>query len=199
MLPEDSLETTEEYLTFCRHWIQQEGRTHEEILAILENISDRTGEGIALIASAVAIVDESGDSLVLRRGPTAPYFPGMYCFPGGVQDPEDDSLEITAKRELREEAGLVGTVTAAHGTHFSVVPHGKRVFEVSRFEMHLDPGSSRQITLSREHDHFLWENPSTILQSERAGKIILDGETTRDSLRLLLNRKHAPPSPQAVL
>jgi len=43
--------------------------------------------------------------LILRRGPTAPWMPGAWNFPGGVVDP-GESPHDAAVRECEEEAGL---------------------------------------------------------------------------------------------
>ncbi|MBS1678289.1 MAG: NUDIX hydrolase [Actinobacteria bacterium] len=48
--------------------------------------------------------------LLLRRSPTAGFFPGAWVFPGGACEPEDgegpDGYRACAIRELREEAGI---------------------------------------------------------------------------------------------
>lgn len=43
-------------------------------------------------------------ALILRRGPTAPWKPGLWNLPGGQID-EGESAIIAAQRELQEEAG----------------------------------------------------------------------------------------------
>jgi 8-oxo-dGTP pyrophosphatase MutT (NUDIX family) len=48
--------------------------------------------------------------LLLRRTPTATFFPGAWVFPGGAVEPEDgagiDGYRACAVRELQEEAGI---------------------------------------------------------------------------------------------
>lgn len=56
---------------------------------------------------AVVAVTRGPDVLLLRRGPTAPWKPGWWNFPGGIVD-AGETFEDAAYRELREEAGLRG-------------------------------------------------------------------------------------------
>ena len=56
--------------------------------------------------STVAVINRHKQVLLLKRGPTAPYNPNNYCFPGGTVE-ENESLEDAASRELYEETGIV--------------------------------------------------------------------------------------------
>jgi len=55
--------------------------------------------------SAVVILHRGGQILLLERGPTDPWMPGHWCFPGGGLD-RKESPQQGALRELREEAGV---------------------------------------------------------------------------------------------
>jgi 8-oxo-dGTP pyrophosphatase MutT (NUDIX family) len=57
-------------------------------------------------SSVVLVFDPEGKVLVLRRGPTDPWRPGYWNFPGGHAEKEDASPKHTATRELAEEAGI---------------------------------------------------------------------------------------------
>jgi 8-oxo-dGTP pyrophosphatase MutT (NUDIX family) len=59
-------------------------------------------------ASVILLRDGAGAPEVLlgRRNPGARFMPGAWVFPGGAIDDRDDSLRVTALRELVEEAGL---------------------------------------------------------------------------------------------
>src|SRR5262249_50158171 len=55
-------------------------------------------------AAGVMIVSAKGNVLFLQRTPTAPDFPGCWCFPGGGPEGEE-TAEATARRETIEEIG----------------------------------------------------------------------------------------------
>ncbi len=62
--------------------------------------------------AAVAVVlwgDATGAKkiLLVQRGFTAPQHPGEIAFPGGMAEVDDRDLRWTARRELREELGVV--------------------------------------------------------------------------------------------
>ena len=57
------------------------------------------------VVAKVIIFNEDGKVLVLRRGETAPKYPGFWDLPGGhVQ--EGENVKEGAKREVKEEVGL---------------------------------------------------------------------------------------------
>lgn len=55
--------------------------------------------------SAVIVINEKKEVLVLKRAPKAHSFPGYWNFPGGGVEP-DETIEAAAVRELKEEAGI---------------------------------------------------------------------------------------------
>lgn len=57
-------------------------------------------------SAVVVVVDPDGYVLTLRRGPTDPWKPGYWNFPGGKVDSTDASVEAGGLRELYEEAGI---------------------------------------------------------------------------------------------
>lgn len=51
------------------------------------------------------LLNKEGQGLLLRRGQTAPYAPGLWNFPGGHID-KGETAEDAARRECQEEAGI---------------------------------------------------------------------------------------------
>tara|TARA_Y100000034_G_scaffold130503_1_gene189144 strand:- start:4004 stop:5209 length:1206 start_codon:yes stop_codon:yes gene_type:complete len=99
---------------------------------------------------AILIFDPHGRVLVLRRGPTDPWKPGHWNFPGGGVE-VGETPQQAAVREVYEEAGIAIRPTDLHysfsfrrpggGTHLLWV----KLREVPRVEL-----------LDREHDSFQW-------------------------------------------
>ena len=56
-------------------------------------------------SSIVLVFDLKGNVLALRRGPTDPWMPGRWNFPGGKVDAGESPVE-GAYRELAEESGI---------------------------------------------------------------------------------------------
>lgn len=106
--------------------------------------------------AAMIIFDDLNRVLLLRRGKTAPYMPGAWNLPGGHAEP-NESLEMTAKRELKEEAGL----RAQKATFFKTIRFAPEGWEVSYFLAH--PGDySGTVKLNYENDAFAWVQPSEL-------------------------------------
>ncbi len=56
-------------------------------------------------AVATIVLNERGEVLVLKRGATAPWMPGMWNLPGGAVDPGERPVDA-ARREAMEEAAI---------------------------------------------------------------------------------------------
>lgn len=71
------------------------------------------------IAAAVLVLIYPKDSeehlLLTKRSNTLAEHRGQVSFPGGVCDPEDDSLQATALREAQEEVGIDGRMVKVLG------------------------------------------------------------------------------------
>ena len=95
-----------------------------------------------------------GNVLVLRRGPTDPWAPGMWCLPGGGAEPYE-TLEQAARREAFEEAGLLlGTLRPLARVK---TPHGVMQVFIGRSV------DGRALLLDGEHDRLFWGRPHEIL------------------------------------
>jgi 8-oxo-dGTP pyrophosphatase MutT (NUDIX family) len=101
-------------------------------------------------SSITLVFDHEGRVLVLRRGPTDPWKPGHWNFPGGRADPEDASAVHTAARELAEEAGIC-LPTSAFNWAFSFRNPGL----VNVFWVKL-PGRPQVRSYDGEHDAYVW-------------------------------------------
>jgi dATP pyrophosphohydrolase len=102
--------------------------------------------------STVAVINCDKKILLLKRGPTAPYNPNNYCFPGGTVE-QDESLEEAASRELSEETGI-----NFHKDHLEKVkvtyPSGyNKIIFIARID-------DAEVKLNYEHTHYAWVNSS---------------------------------------
>jgi dATP pyrophosphohydrolase len=102
--------------------------------------------------STVAVINRDKKILLLKRGPTAPWNPNNYCFPGGTVE-EDETLEETASRELIEETGI-----NFHKDHLEKIkvtyPSGyNKIIFIARID-------DAEVKLNYEHTHYAWVNSS---------------------------------------
>ena len=103
-----------------------------------------------VIAVYMLVRNRSGRVLLLRRNQTVQHFPGCWELPGGKPAP-GEGLAKTAELEVCEEAGLYVNPEGVAGAVEGSVP-GKRVVMV----ILEGRASSSKVTLSSEHDAFLW-------------------------------------------
>jgi dATP pyrophosphohydrolase len=98
--------------------------------------------------STVAVINRDKKILLLKRGPTAPYNPNNYCFPGGNVE-ENESLEDAASRELYEETGIVVDNNSLEKMVI-VYPSGyKKIIFVTKIH-------DAEVTLNYEHINYAW-------------------------------------------
>lgn len=98
--------------------------------------------------STVAVINRDKKILLLKRGPTAPYNPNNYCFPGGTVE-SNETLEQAAIRELYEETGIVVDNNNLEKMVI-VYPSGyKKVIFVSKID-------DAEVRLNYEHTNYYW-------------------------------------------
>lgn len=101
------------------------------------------------VVSAVVVVCKRDRMLLLKRGPTDPWMPGRWCFPGGAIDPGEGPFEGAA-REAREEAGL--RLTAG-----DLRPMGAVEMEGTTVYVFLARAPRAKVRLvDEEHSEFRW-------------------------------------------
>lgn len=103
-------------------------------------------------STSVMVFDDEGHLLFLRRGPTDPWMPGRWNFPGGKLD-AGESFEEAALRELYEEAGI----PAPRLTPVTELQTGPRhIVHLFRLNLPIRPPVE---SLDGEHDYFEWALP----------------------------------------
>ena len=109
------------------------------------------------LSNIVIPIDPSGCVLLLRRGPSDPWMPGFWNFPGGGQEESDRSSAHGAARELAEESGIALTPDQLTWW-FSYRADGL----VNVFYVHL--ASRPPVTCpDGEHDRYGWFAPRGLL------------------------------------
>ena len=122
--------------------------------------------------AAVAVVvaaGERGDELlvILRATVERDPWSGHLALPGGGSEPDDSSLEATARRETLEETGIDLSSSPCTAVLTTLTPHSVRlpVISVSPFVFRYD--GDKRVTISREVADAWWI-PIAELQRENA-------------------------------
>lgn len=104
-------------------------------------------------SSVVVPIGPSGRVLVLRRGPTDPWMPGRWNYPGGKVDPGEDPYEA-ALRELSEEAGF--HIPRSRLVWMGTMRGGPRRIHLFWVRLPVRPAVTMP---DGEHDAFAWVPP----------------------------------------
>ena len=109
----------------------------------------------ALFVVAAAVVIRRGDTLLaMRRAPTKDAGPGLWETLSGRVEIGETPLE-TAAREVLEECGLEVTLDPRPVTCYPATRLGLPMIVIVYAAAYL----SGEVTLSREHDRYLWLSP----------------------------------------
>jgi len=103
------------------------------------------------------ILDGEGKVLLLKRGMTAPSFPGKWDLPGGHIH-NGESKEKGLAREIEEETGLIINDPVSYG--YSSIPN-QFFFVIEQWD--------GEVQLSFEHDDFAWVDLKTELDDYPCG------------------------------
>lgn len=127
------------------------------------------------IRQAVSVIFRHKDEIfIIKRQNYLRSFPGYTAFPGGKKDKEDNSLEIAAIREIREELQYD---IASEEKLLLIAKATSPDFNPIRFETYfylIDLSEKPLFHVdTNEAASFSWINPKDILQEFKRGKILL--------------------------
>lgn len=138
---------------------------------------NRSGQETAARPAATVIVLRDGDDglevLLVRRTPAARVMGGVWVFPGGVVDADEDDHRAAAVRELREETAIVVDPGVLMAYSRWITPAEL----VARFDTHfflakLPPGQEPRID-DVEIVALAWHAPTAALAAYERGELAL--------------------------
>jgi 8-oxo-dGTP diphosphatase len=109
--------------------------------------------------SVAGLIPHSNKILVVRRSPKENFFPGIYELPGGKVD-FGESPEKAIVREVYEETGLITSVNKIFDSR-SYLSKENTQHNIEIFYL-LSLREIPKITLSKEHDKYMWINYDSI-------------------------------------
>ncbi|MBX3274995.1 MAG: NUDIX hydrolase [Sandaracinaceae bacterium] len=130
------------------------------------------------VAAAVLVIHEER-ALVLRRRPDDRSFAHRWCVPGGGMEPRDASIEETARREAREEAGLEVALERALGVREVRAPDRALLF---RIHMFVASSAHADVRLGDEHVAYRWLDRAAAADADATLPGGLAGEATCELL-----------------
>ncbi|HWO47853.1 MAG TPA: NUDIX hydrolase [Solirubrobacterales bacterium] len=118
-------------------------------------------------ASVLVLRDDPFELLMLRRSGASSFVPNAWVFPGGIAEPHESDLRLTAVRETFEEAGLTLNAEELVWTSRWITPVGLP----KRFDTYFylaRVGREVEVTIDgREVVEALWISPADALQRRR--------------------------------
>ncbi len=109
--------------------------------------------------TAVAILDENGRLLLLKRSTKAHWMPGKWGLPGGKTE-KGETTEQCAMRETLEETQL-------HVDNLVLLPE----FRTAEVDIFYAPTYNGQVVLDFEHDDHAWVTPAEVKGYETTPRI----------------------------
>jgi 8-oxo-dGTP pyrophosphatase MutT (NUDIX family) len=120
-------------------------------------------EGKKSDAGIVICINDNDEILIIRRGPEDDKA-GVWTIPGGHIDPEDNSIEAGAVRELFEETDL--TCSISNLVYLDMPKHGKYYFLAKKWSGNVDVSKPNPKTKVIEHDDYKWATINDIKEIE---------------------------------
>ncbi len=126
--------------------------------------------------AAVAVVVTAGDRgdevlIILRATVEGDPWSGHLALPGGGSEPEDSSLEATARRETLEETGIDLSSSPCVAVLTAVSPHSVRAPSITISPFVFQYSGDKTVTISHEVADAWWV-PIEELQRESAWNMV---------------------------
>lgn len=129
---------------------------------------ERTQESAATsfgLAVKALIADDQGRILAIRRSLDSKQFKHAWDLPGGKVDP-GESFDVALLREVAEETGLSVVLEGLAGAMEYNMPGSRLAVLVLRARR-----VSGEVTLSSEHDDFVWARPAELAALDFHGQL----------------------------
>lgn len=142
------------------------------------DLASRTEFDDGHVTCGAVVIDDTRRLLLIQHKTL-----GRWLLPGGHLEPDDDSLNLAALRELEEETGI-----SWHGT---VAPPGQDLTPVD-IDLHMIPANPAKREPEHWHADFRWvfwvQEPKVVLQAEEvegyAWRPLTDAPTTKLATKL---------------
>lgn len=145
----------------------------------------RPAATIILLRRGGKHADRALELLMVKRGESQSFMPGVWVFPGGALDAEE-SPEACAVRELAEEAGIeLGADAELHPWTRWITPKVVPVRFDTHFFVALAPAHSPPEPDGQEVSEATWVEPGVVLERHTAGEMKLVFPTIRTLETLL--------------
>jgi 8-oxo-dGTP diphosphatase len=117
------------------------------------------------LAVKALIADDQGRILAIRRSLASKHFKHAWDLPGGKVDP-GEGFDVALIREVAEETGVSVVLEGVAGAIEYEMPASRLAVLVLRARR-----ISGQVTLSSEHDDFVWARPAELAALDFHGQL----------------------------